>query len=86
MRRTAHFFKHQPPGWSGCMQSVTVGSYPGKSSATMLPIVNLNPCDSCIYSTLCFISVQACKLKITSPCVRFDQPLLFNFEKIGIVI
>ena len=52
--------KPSKPGWSGMMQMVHTGSYPGQSSVTFLPMIDMNPSDmSCIYSTLSFVCKQA---------------------------
>ena len=46
------------------------------SEIIFLPIIDLNPTDeTCIYSTLIFVSNQAGKLNIPTPCITFDQPL-----------
>jgi hypothetical protein len=38
-------------GWSGYMQMIQEGTYPGKSSFVFLPMIDLNPSDLlCIYS------------------------------------
>jgi hypothetical protein len=42
----------------------------------MLPLTDLKPTDdSCVYSTLLFVSDQAKKLKMLTACITFDQPL-----------
>ena len=47
-----------------------------KSTITFLPIIDLNPNDeSCIYSTLLFVTEQAKRMRVHVPCVTFDQPL-----------
>ena len=62
------------PAWSGMMQHVSDGSYPGKSSVAFLPMIDLDPSDmTCIYSTLVFITEQAHRYGIT-PIITFDQP------------
>ena len=49
-----------------------------------LPTIDLNPGDeSCIYSTLKFITEEANKFGILVPCVTFDQPLWL--QVIGII-
>lgn len=67
---------HSPrPGWSGTMQRVCDGQYPGKSSVLFLPMIDLDPTDmTCIYSTLLFVSKQAKRYGFT-PILTFDQPL-----------
>ena len=63
------------PSWSGYMCDISKGTYPGKSTVSMLPIINLNPSDmTCIFSTLNFITQQAKQLEIVTPVVTFDQP------------
>ena len=71
-------FKSPRPSWSGVMQAVDHGVYPGKSSTLFLPMIDMDPSDmSCIYSTLKFICAQAHKLQVT-PVITFDQPLWFK--------
>ncbi|CAC5372581.1 unnamed protein product [Mytilus coruscus] len=66
------------PGWSGYMQMVQEGTYPGKSSFVFLPMIDLNPSDlSCIYSTLKFICKKAHRYQ-KPPIVTFDQPLYWK--------
>ncbi|CAG2213079.1 unnamed protein product [Mytilus edulis] len=66
------------PGWSGYMQMVQEGTYPGKSSFVFLPMIDLNPSDlSCIYSTLKFICKEAHRYQ-KPPVVTFDQPLYWK--------
>ncbi|MCG8047094.1 MAG: hypothetical protein N0E48_15920, partial [Candidatus Thiodiazotropha endolucinida] len=70
----------RPPGpeWSGLMQTVHEGEYPGQSSVTFLPMIDMNPSDmSCIFSTLNFICDHAKKYNQT-PIVTFDQPLYWK--------
>jgi hypothetical protein len=58
------------------MSQVCDGSYPGKSTVSLLPIIDLNPSDlSCRYSTLSFIIEQSKVLNVKTPVVTFDQPL-----------
>ena len=64
------------PNWTGYMTQVCDGIYPGKSTVSFLPIIDLNPSDlSCIYSTLSFIIEQSKVLIVKTPVVTFDQPL-----------
>ena len=66
------------PGWSGVMQTVQVGDYPGQSTVLFLPMIDMNPNDlSCIYSTLKFVAQLAHSVNIT-PVVTFDQPLYWK--------
>ena len=70
------FTKNLRPSWSGYMTNISTGDYPGKSTVTLLPIIDLNPNDmTCIYSTLLFVSDQAKQLNIPTPIITFDQPL-----------
>ena len=70
------------PGWSGFMQTVTNGPYPGKSSFHFLPMVDLDPTNlSCIYSTLVFTDRQ-CKKNNIDPIITFDQPLYLKAKLI----
>lgn len=63
------------PFWSGLMQSVHAGDHPGKSSLTILPIIDLNPSDlDCVFSTLSFLVAEARKYQ-TAAVITFDQPL-----------
>ena len=64
------------PSWSGYTCDISKGTYPGKPTVSMLPIINLTPNDmTCIFSTLNFITEQAKQLEIVTPVVTFDQPL-----------
>ncbi|CAC5369344.1 unnamed protein product [Mytilus coruscus] len=60
---------HSPRvSWSGFMQTVQEGPYPGE----------LNPSElSCIFSTLSFICKEANRLRVT-PSITFDQPLYWK--------
>ena len=70
------FNKQSRPNWSGYMSNAASGNYPGKSTVTILPIIDLEPTNlSCIYSTLRFIEEQAKLINIDTPVVTFDQPL-----------
>ena len=63
--------------WSTIMHKLD-GSYPGKSKITFLSMIDLNPSDeSCIYTTLHFISKEAIKNNCT-PILTFDQPLYWR--------
>ncbi|KAL8564988.1 hypothetical protein ACOMHN_003364 [Nucella lapillus] len=62
-------------GWSGMMQTICSGAYPGKSSFTLLPMIDMDPTNmSCIFSTLHFVSSVASRYDCT-PVLTFDQPL-----------
>ncbi|KAL8599650.1 hypothetical protein ACOMHN_053827 [Nucella lapillus] len=61
-------------GWSGMMQTICSGAYPGKSSFTFLPMIDMDPTNmSCIFSTLHFVSSVASRYDCT-PVLTFDQP------------
>ena len=63
------------PSWSGVMQMVHQGSFPGQSSVMFMPMIDMNPSDkTCIYSTLHYICGEA-KRNNTTPVLTFDQPL-----------
>lgn len=71
-----HFMKDPRPSWSGYMNDVSKGDYPGKSTISLLPVIDLKPTDmSCVYSTLKFIEYQAAELGIVTPVITFDQQL-----------
>ena len=73
--KASYLVNPKRPGWSGLMQIVQKGSYPGKSSVLYLPMIDMNPSDlSCIYSTLSYLSSHAKRHNVT-PVVTFDQPL-----------
>ena len=58
------------------MTDVIKGEYPGKSSVSLLPVIDLNPTDmTCIFSTLKYVEHQAKELEIMTPVIAFDQPL-----------
>ncbi|KAL8604331.1 hypothetical protein ACOMHN_028094 [Nucella lapillus] len=62
-------------GWSGMMQNICSGAYPGKCSFTFLPMIDMDPTNmSCIFSTLHFVSSVASRYDCT-PVLTFDQPL-----------
>ena len=63
------------PSWSGVMQMVHQGSFPGQSSVMFMPMIDMNPSDkTCIYSTLHYICGEA-KRNNTTLVLTFDQPL-----------
>ncbi|RUM44709.1 MAG: hypothetical protein DSY80_04100 [Desulfocapsa sp.] len=70
---------HSPrPAWSGMMQMLHHGEYPGQSSIMFLPMIDLDTSDpSCIYSTLKFVSYHAMQYNVT-PVLTFDQPLYWK--------
>ena len=77
---TCHF-KKIPSGSStnssGFIQDIKKGSdFNREAMINFLPIIDLNPGDeSCIYSTLKFITEEANKFGILASCVTFHQPL-----------
>ena len=53
--KTSLLLRSPRPSWSGTMQMVNRGNYPGQSSVMFLPMIDMNPSDpSCVYSTLRF--------------------------------
>lgn len=63
------------PSWSGIMQTIHHGPHPGKSSLTILPIIDMNPSDpTCINSTLHYVVNEAMIYNVT-PVLIFDEPL-----------
>ena len=72
----SYFTNSLRPNWSRFMTDVSVGDYPGKSTISFLPILDMDSNDpTCIYSVLLFISKQAEYLNIETPVITFDQPL-----------
>ena len=66
------------PVWSGHMQMLQQGEYPGKSSVTFFPMIDIDPTNmTCIYSTLHFIISSARKYG-TKAVITFDQPLFWK--------
>ena len=66
------------PSWSGTMQMLHHGGYPGESSVMFLPMIDLDLSDSsCIYNTMKFVSSQARQYDAT-PILTFDQPLYWK--------
>ena len=76
LRQASWYFRNSSnyrPSWSGYMQNISKGEYPGQSKITYLPIIDLNPTkEKCIYSTLLFIQEQAKVLNIVTPCITLD--------------
>ena len=63
------------PGWSGMTQSACNGTYPGRSTFTFLPTLDMDPTNmSCMLSTLLFVSSLALRYG-TTPVLTLDQPL-----------
>lgn len=70
------------PSWAGFMQSINNGTHSGKSSISILPMIDLNPSDfTCINSTLHFVTERAKSLGIP-PIITFDQPLYWKAQLI----
>ncbi|GFO48676.1 hypothetical protein PoB_007518100 [Plakobranchus ocellatus] len=64
------------------MQTEYEGSYPGQSTITFLPIIDMQPTNmSCVYSTLHFVSNLTAKYKV-KPVLTFDQPLWWKAQLI----
>ena len=75
---TQPLLRSQRPAWSGTMQKICEGDYPGRASIMFLPMIDLDPSNkTCIYSTLLFVSEQAKRYHVT-PVITFDQPLWFK--------
>ena len=65
------------------MCDISKGTYPGKATVSMLPIINLNPNDmTCIFSTLNFVTEHAKQLEIVTPFVTFNQLLWLKSAEI----
>ena len=64
--------------WNGTMQMINnKGEYPGQSSVVLMHVIDLNPSDeTCIYSTLLWVSEHAKRYNVT-PVFTFDQPLWY---------
>ena len=81
----SHFrgIKATRPGWSGYMQEISQGEFPGRSQINMLPIIDLDPSNmTCIYSTLLFVCDQAKRFEVHTPVITFDQPLWIKATEI----
>lgn len=75
---TSFFTRPTRPAWSGLMQTVHHGAYPGKSTVLFLPMIDMNASDmTCIFSTLHFVCKQAKSYGVT-PVITFDQPLFWK--------
>jgi hypothetical protein len=58
--KISHLLRSPRPAWSGMMQQVHTGPYPGQSSVKFLPMIDMNPSDmTCIQSTLDFVCSHA---------------------------
>ena len=63
------------PAWNGIMQLIHHGEYPGQSSMTFLPMIDMDPTiASWIYSTLHFVAMTYIFI--------FDQPLWMKAQHI----
>ena len=79
----SYFFSNPRPSWSGYRSNISIGEHPGKSTISLLPIIDLNPIDmTCIYSTLKFVQSQAKELNKVTPVITFDQPLYIKAMEI----
>ena len=68
------------PGWSGMMQAINQGNHPGKSSVTLLPMIDMDPSDmSCVYSTLKYVAEEA-RCHDVTPVLTFDQTLWWKAQ------
>ena len=66
------------------MQTYSNGEHPGKSVITLLPIINLKPSDeTCLYSTLLFVTELCNRHGMGTPCITFDQPLWIKAVEIS---
>ena len=73
--KSSILFGQPRPSWSGTMQVVHRGNHPPKSSIMFLPMINMDPNnETCIYSTLSYVTEHAMKHNST-PILTFDQPL-----------
>jgi hypothetical protein len=72
------FLRSRRQSWSGMMQTVHQGVYPGKSSVIFLPMIDLEPSNmTCIFSTLTYVCEQANRYHV-APVITFDQPLFWK--------
>ena len=72
------------PNWSGFMQTYSNGEHPGKFVISLLPIINLKPSDeTCLYSTLLFVTELCNRHGMGTPCITFDQPLWIKAVEIS---
>ena len=78
MWKTSLLLQFPRPSWSGTMQMLHHGEYPGESSVMFLPMIDLDPSyPSCIYTTMKFILSQA-RWYDATPILTFDQPLYWK--------
>ena len=62
------------------MQAINQGNHPGKSSVTLLPMIDMDPSDmSCVFSTLKCVTEEARRHDVTS-VLTFDQPLWWKAQ------
>jgi hypothetical protein len=81
--KTTWLLKDTRSSWNGTMQMINnCGEYPGQSSIVFMPMIDLNPSDeTCIYSTLMWVSEHAKRFNVT-PVITFDQPLWYKANQI----
>ena len=80
--KTTWLLRDEKTSWNGTMQMITKEEHPGKASILFMPMIDMDPNDeSCIYSTLTWISDHAKKNNVT-PVVTFDQPLWYKANSI----
>lgn len=80
--KTSWILRPSRPSWNGFMQMVHEGGHPGQSSVVFMPMIDMKSSDeSCIYSTMCFVSDQARRYNVT-PVLTFDQPLWWKAMEI----
>ena len=66
------------PLWSGYIQTVNTGNYPGRVSTFFMLMIDLKSTDLvCILSTMHFVTEQSSKYNMT-PVLTFDQPLYWK--------
>ena len=71
------------PLWSGYMQTVNTGNYPGRASTFFILMIDLKSTDLvCILSTMHFVAEQSSKYNMT-PILTFDQPLYWKSMSIN---
>ena len=72
------------PNWGGFMQTVCTGPNSSPAVIHMLPLIDLKSSDdTCMYSTLLFVTDQARKLHMPDTCITFDQPLWLKAVEIS---
>ena len=62
------------------MQAINQGNHPGKSSVTLLPMIDMDPSDmSCVYSTLKYVAKEA-RCHDVTPVLTVDRPLWWKAQ------